>query len=349
MISKTEGLQTTQFGWDYENRLKTVTRLASPDVSYKYDALGRRIERTKSVSIPVPVILETTRFVYDGTDVVRDLDGNGATMADYLNGPGIDNKLRQTVGATTSYFLADHLGTTRALTNPSGAVTSSLSYDSYGNVTSGSVPTRYIYSGREIDSDTSLMYYRARWYDSKQGRFVSEDPIGFEGGDMNLYSYVLDNPLNGTDPEGTQVRSAERNRPGDKEWADGLRRQMANWDRGCGCRTDNQDVRNIRRIFNDSVYRMTTSGQRHPDPYWNNFWSTFGASYVGCGLQVDIVTGDLERNRFRYQSNWKFETQSGFTPLFHQWGVATSDNPKDPVITYDPWHDNFQVSCRCKR
>lgn len=238
LISKTEGIPTTQYGWDYENRLKTVTRLASPDVSYKYDALGRRIERTKSVSIPVPVILETTRFVYDGTDVVRDLDGNGATMADYLNGPGIDNKLRQTVGATTSYFLADHLGTTRALTNPSGAVTSSLSYDSFGNVTSGSAPTRYTYSGREIDSDTSLIYYRARWYAPQQGRFISEDPLGLRGGDINLYGYVLNNPVNFRDPTGTQ--RADRDRPGDIEWARGLKKaidQMPTSKGSCECRS----------------------------------------------------------------------------------------------------------------
>ena len=93
----------------------------------------------------------TTKFVYDGADVVRDLDGSGATTADYLNGPGIDNKLRQTSGGTAAYYLDDHLGTTRALADASGNVASSLGYDSYGNLTSGSASTRYTYTGREID------------------------------------------------------------------------------------------------------------------------------------------------------------------------------------------------------
>jgi RHS repeat-associated protein len=144
----------------------------------------------------------TEKFVYDGEDVVRDLDVNGATIADYLNGPGIDHKLRQTSSTTASYFVTDHLGTTRSLTDASGSVASSLGYDSFGNVTIGSASTRYTYTGREFDPDLGLMYFRARWYDPEQGRLVSEDPIGFSGGDINLYGYVWRNPLNYRDPLG---------------------------------------------------------------------------------------------------------------------------------------------------
>jgi len=163
-------------------------------VSYSYDALGRRTQRSSSTS-------GTTKFIYDGADVVRDLNTDGSTAADYLNGPGIDNKLRQTAGGTTSYFVTNHLGTTRALTDPSGNVTSSLTYDSFGNVTSGSASTRYAYTGREADADTDLMFYRARWYDPQLGRFISEDPIGLGGGG-NLYAYVENDPLDAVDPEG---------------------------------------------------------------------------------------------------------------------------------------------------
>ncbi|MGH9873047.1 MAG: RHS repeat-associated core domain-containing protein [Pyrinomonadaceae bacterium] len=133
--------------------------------------------------------------------MLRDLDGSGATTADYLNGPGIDNKLRQTISGTASYFLADHLGTTRSLTDASGNITSSLGYDSFGNVTSGSAATRYTYTNREIDSDVSLIHYRARWYDFQQGRFISEDPIGLLGG-VNPFAYVANNPANAVDPLG---------------------------------------------------------------------------------------------------------------------------------------------------
>ncbi|MGH9907881.1 MAG: RHS repeat domain-containing protein, partial [Pyrinomonadaceae bacterium] len=186
------------YSWDYENRLKQASRSSGVIVTYAYDALGRRIQRTSSTG-------GTTRFVYDGADVVLDLDGSGVTIADYLNGPGIDNKLRQTISGAASYFLADHLGTTRSLTDASGNVTSSLGYDSFGNVMSGLAPTRYTYTGREMDSDLGLMYYRARMYNSHLGNFISEDLIGLEGG-INLYSYVENAPVDGTDPFGLKKK-----------------------------------------------------------------------------------------------------------------------------------------------
>lgn len=173
-------------------------------VNYSYDALGRRVQRTSTSS-------GTTKFVYDGVDVVRDLDGNGNTIADYLNGPGVDNKLRQTAGGTVFYFVADHLGTLRALADTSGSIVSDLSYDSYGNVISGSAPSRYTYTGREIDADSGLMYYRARWYDPQQGRFISEDPIGLDGG-INLYAYVENDPVGSEDPLGLKPLPRQRTR-----------------------------------------------------------------------------------------------------------------------------------------
>jgi RHS repeat-associated protein len=101
-----------------------------------------------------------------------------AVTTSYLNGVGIDNHLRQTSTTTVvSYFLTDHLGTTTALTDGSGTVVETLSYDSFGN-NAGSTRTRYTYTGRERDADTSLLYYRARFYDPQVGRFISEDPIG---------------------------------------------------------------------------------------------------------------------------------------------------------------------------
>ena len=83
-------------------------------------------------------------------------------------------------------FVADHLGSTNGLTDGTGALTASTSYDSFGNPT-GSLPTRYQFTGREYDADAGLQYSRARWYDPNLGRFISEDAIGFGGGDINLY------------------------------------------------------------------------------------------------------------------------------------------------------------------
>jgi RHS repeat-associated protein len=67
------------------------------------------------------------------------------------------------------------------------------------------MPIRYHFTGQEYDADIGLHYYRARWYSTELGRFVSEDPIGFDGGDVNLYGYVRNNPSNFIDPIGTEV------------------------------------------------------------------------------------------------------------------------------------------------
>lgn len=116
------------------------------------------------------------------------LDDASGAQTKYLNGAGIDNKLRQTLNGQTSYYLSDHLGSTTALVDSAGTITDQNSYDSFGNPTNANFASRYQFTGREFDSFSGLYYYRARWYDSQLGRFISEDPIGFRGGDINLYT-----------------------------------------------------------------------------------------------------------------------------------------------------------------
>jgi RHS repeat-associated protein len=89
--------------------------------------------------------------------------------------------------------------------NSAGVVQNHRKYDSFGNLTSQSdagITTRFGYTGREFDPDTGLYFYRSRYYDPLVGRFISEDSIGFEAGDTNLYRYVRNSPVNYTDPFG---------------------------------------------------------------------------------------------------------------------------------------------------
>jgi len=194
MISKSDASGTTQFAWDFENRLVQVVTPSAGSASYKYDALGRRIQRTPSSGI-------STNFVYDGQDVVKDINSDGSTV-EYLNGPGIDNKIRQkgSSTSTTYYFSQDHLGSPTALTGTTGKLVERITYDAYGN-SAGSTRTRYGLTGRERDSLTGLLYYRARFYDPQLGRFISEDPIGLAGG-INSFAYVGNNPVLYRDPSG---------------------------------------------------------------------------------------------------------------------------------------------------
>jgi YD repeat-containing protein len=170
LLSKTDQAgRVTEFCYDDADRLTSTIDPAQKTTAYEYngrsqltavvdasDALGRRVQRSSTVN-------GTTKFVYDGLDVIRDIDANGSTVVEYLNGRGMDQKLRQTQSSNVSYFLADHLGTTRSLADDNGTITSSIEYDSFGT-SSSSVLTRYTYTGREADVDNDLMYYRARWY-----------------------------------------------------------------------------------------------------------------------------------------------------------------------------------------
>jgi len=197
LLTKVIGIDTTQYAWDFENRLTQVTLPSGTVVNYRYDALGRRIQRTTSGGAD-------ERYVYDGQNVIQDLDSSSSVVTSYLNGPGIDNHLRQANSTTSvSYFLTDHLGSTSALSDSSGNLIEQISYDSFGNHVASS-RTRYTYTGRERDPDTGLMYNRARSYDPQLGRFISEDPFGFQGGDINLYGYVGQSPMTMRDPLGLE-------------------------------------------------------------------------------------------------------------------------------------------------
>ncbi|MCU0960170.1 MAG: RHS repeat-associated core domain-containing protein [Pirellulaceae bacterium] len=104
----------------------------------------------------------------------------------------------------------DRLGTVRDLAaadGPSGQarIARHLVYDAFGqrvDETVAAVDHLFGFTGREHDEESGLCYYRARYYDPHLGRFLSEDPLGFEAGDANLYRYVQNDPVNKTDPTG---------------------------------------------------------------------------------------------------------------------------------------------------
>jgi RHS repeat-associated protein len=106
--------------------------------------------------------------------------------------------------SATSYYEADGLGSVTSLSNGVGSFAQTYTFDSFGKQTgsSGSLTNPFQYTAREFDSETGLYYYRARYYDPATGRFLSEDPIGINSDDLDLYRYVHDSPTNLTDADG---------------------------------------------------------------------------------------------------------------------------------------------------
>jgi RHS repeat-associated protein len=110
------------------------------------------------------------------------------------------------------YIQADHQGSVIRVTDSVGAVVNSYAYDAYGRrlaATEG-VEIAYGYTGREYDAESGLMYYRARTYDPATGRFLQTDPLSFAAGDLNLYRYVGNDPVNAVDPDGRQSKRGTR-------------------------------------------------------------------------------------------------------------------------------------------
>lgn len=195
--TKIDSTGTTTYNWDFENSLTSVVLPGSGGtVSFAYDPFGRRIKKSSSSN--------TSIYVYDGADQLQEVDSTGNTVvASYVMGPGIDQPLSETRGATTSFYQADGLGSATSLTDSTATIANSYSYDSFGNqtATTGTVSNPFRFTARELDSETGLMFYRARYYDQVVGRFLSEDSARFGVG-VDFYAYVLNSPPNLKDPSG---------------------------------------------------------------------------------------------------------------------------------------------------
>src|SRR5580700_6905034 len=184
------------YTWDFENRLTqaVVPGTNGGTTTFKYDPFGRRIQKSGP--------LGTTNYLYDAPNLLQEIDNGGNTLARYTQG-GIDEPFAESRAMAASYYEQDFIGSVTSLTNGTGALANTYTYDSFGKLTAstGTLTNRFQFTGREFDSETGIYFYRARYYDSAQGRFISEDPIRFDGGN-DFYTYVHDNPVLFRDPTG---------------------------------------------------------------------------------------------------------------------------------------------------
>ncbi len=197
LTQKVEGPDTWTYSWNALEQLISASKNSVAQASFKYDPVGRRVEKATPAKV--------TTYTYDGADILREsvTVGGNTTTSYYVHGPGIDEPLGKETGGVMTYFHADGLGSIVKETDQTGAVTNTLRYDAWGNIEAG-VRDGFAFTGREWDPEIGLYYYRARYYDPGAGRFISEDPIGFGGGDANFYAYVGSNPSTWIDPAGLQ-------------------------------------------------------------------------------------------------------------------------------------------------
>jgi RHS repeat-associated protein len=213
------------YGYDNRNELVQAKEFDASsalvlEADYKYDVYGNRIEQDVTQS----GVTTVQRYALDGWnpaksnpvgnedfDVRADLDGSNNLETRYLRGDNIDQILGRVdvsgSSGTAYWTLTDSQGSVRDVIDNTGAVKDSIVYDAFGNITTEYDATyrgRYAWTGRELDVETGLQYNRARYYDSTTGRWISQDPMGFDAGDSNLYRYANNNAPNATDPAGLQ-------------------------------------------------------------------------------------------------------------------------------------------------
>jgi RHS repeat-associated protein len=184
---------TSTYTWNDRGELASIS--GATTASFSYDPFGRRQSAAVNGT--------ATSYLYDGRNVVQELSGTTPTV-NLLTG-GLDQVFQLTTpsGANSS-FLTDELGSTIALANSAGQVTTSYTYDPSGSVTASGAasPNTFDFAGTQNDG-TGLYAMGARYYSPSLGRFISQDPTGFNGGTSDLYSYAHDDPINQSDPTGT--------------------------------------------------------------------------------------------------------------------------------------------------
>jgi RHS repeat-associated protein len=209
LTTKTEGTDTWGYEWNARNELTRVTKNSVEQARFAYDPLGRRVEKVAGGV--------TNAYAYDGVSILREV--RGSTTLKYVHGPGMDEPLAADDGSAFSYLHADGLGSIAKMTSAAGMAISTRQYDAWGNLEAGASQPGYAFTGREWDPEVGLYYYRARYYDSKAGKFISEDPVGVQGG-LNFYTYVENSPTDGVDPSGLSPQQCAG--PCDSYWISGF-------------------------------------------------------------------------------------------------------------------------------
>ena len=224
----TKDTSSYEYFYDAENKLTRIEDSSNTLVaSFKYDAYGRRIEKTDSIADPDV----TRRYYYDNRLRVLEEYNAAETPARqkyYIWGGYIDELLLINHDSSDYFVCNDYLYSPVAIIDSSANITEWYDYDVYGSptiytgdggdsnwwngnettATVSSIANPYFFIGRRLDlldgDSLKIMYYRARYYDPGTGRFISRDPIGYVDG-MSLYEYVRSSPVNWLDPFGLHI------------------------------------------------------------------------------------------------------------------------------------------------
>jgi RHS repeat-associated protein len=188
----------TVYDHDPMGNLVQVILPNSTVIGYTYDAKNRRVAKMVNGFI-------TERLIYkDQLAPIAKLDGDGNVLEEYVYGTGVNSPDYIRKDGVNYRVIKDLLGSVRMIDNAStGEIVKEIEYDEFGNITAetGAYSIPFGFAGGLQDRDTGLIHFGARWYDPEVGRWISKEPLGFEGA-MNFYSYCDGDPVNKIDVTG---------------------------------------------------------------------------------------------------------------------------------------------------
>jgi RHS repeat-associated protein len=195
---------TNSYTFDDAHRLITATN-GTDSYQYTYDGAGNRIAATRDGV--------TTKYIYDASgNLIAEADGSGTITRYYIYGAGLLAMVPNDNQNQLYCYHFDGTGDTVALTDSSANVVDSYAYTPFGAVTQNETveqPFKFVGQAGVMAEPNGFYYMKARYYDSGVGRFISEDPKGFDGGDVNLSAYVGNNPIMGADPLGLSCNKVQ--------------------------------------------------------------------------------------------------------------------------------------------
>ncbi|WP_437724312.1 DNRLRE domain-containing protein [Sorangium sp. So ce861] len=190
---------TTAFTYDASGNLRHVELPDGTDIDYLVDGEAHRIWKQRNG-------VNVQGFLYrSDLQPAAELDGAGGVVARFVYGRGRNLPDLMIKGGATYRILTDHLGSPRLVVDvATGVVAQRMDFDEFGRVLLDTNPgfTPFGFAGGIYDRDTGLVRFGVRDYDPEAGRWTAKDPLGFGGGDTNVYGYCSNDPVNYIDMDG---------------------------------------------------------------------------------------------------------------------------------------------------
>lgn len=302
------GANAATFNWTANNLLASYTRGTQQPVSMQYDPLGNRNKRTQGAN-QKRYLLDLTQEL---SQVLQEQNANGIAVATYIYGLGLISRIDST--NNIRYYHYDAQGNTIALSDSTGQITNTYSYEPFGELLKhiGNSTQPFLFSGKYgiIAEGSNLYHVRARYYDSNNGRFIGKDPLlGFAGNPQtfNRFVYGLNNPVSIKDVTGLY---------GQKDNNGSNLENTNKYDKAIEIATFIKEGRYLGTGY------VQDANQYYENLYINNYVNGKSTFWPGVGLGFTSLwtpeTYLITVNAFKFRSNY---SGSGLTKIIGKTGM----------------------------